>query len=154
MTIRALLADDNALFRDGLAQLLNADGRFEVVGHVSTGEEAIAAVTEFQPDLVLMDIRMPGISGVEAIRRIRASRSTVPIGVLTTFESPEYVQSALNAGADGYLAKDATPADLYDACLALARGRQHLVVPESLSLTDSTPSRPSRRLATLTDREL
>src|ERR1700730_17649405 len=112
MPIRVFLADDNALFRDGLAQLLNSDGRFEVVGQASTGEEAFGRGGERRPDLILMDLRMPGMSGVEAIRRIRAADREVPIGVLTIFESPEYVQSALDAGASRYVAKDATPADL------------------------------------------
>src|ERR1700730_16222325 len=110
MLITVLVGDDNALFRDGLAQLLQSDGRFEVVGQASTGEEAVTAVSERRPDLILMDLRRPGMSGVEAIKRIRAADREVPIGVLTIFESPEYVQSALDAGASGYVAKDATPA--------------------------------------------
>src|ERR1700694_5069930 len=104
MAIRVFLADDNALFRDGVAQLLRSDGRFEVVGQASTGEEAVAAVSQHRPDLILMDLRMPGMSGVEAIRRIRAQDPKVPIGVLSIFETPEHVQLALDAGANGYVA--------------------------------------------------
>ena len=154
MTIRALLADDNALFRDGLAQLLRADGRFDVVGQVSTGEAAIAAVQDLEPDLVLMDLRMPGMSGVEAIRRIRARQSRVPIGVLTIFESEEYVQSALDAGANGYVAKDATPGDLCDAAEALAQGQQQLLVPAFAEADEDAAARASRLRTVLTDREL
>jgi DNA-binding NarL/FixJ family response regulator len=153
MTIRVFLADDNALFRDGLAQLLHSDGRFEVVGQVSTGEEAVAAVNERRPDLILMDLRMPGMSGVEAIRRIRAQDPEVPIGVLTIFESPEYVQLALDAGANGFVAKDATPADFSEAAIALAQGTRQLVVP-SYPAGESTPPKSSKVLSRLTGREL
>jgi DNA-binding NarL/FixJ family response regulator len=153
MTIRVFLADDNALFRDGLAQLLHSDGRFEVVGQVSTGEEAVAAVSERRPDLILMDLRMPGMSGVEAIRRIRAQDPEVPIGVLTIFESPEYVQLALDAGANGFVAKDATPADFSEAAIALAQGTRQLVVP-SYPAGESTPPKSSKVLSRLTGREL
>jgi DNA-binding NarL/FixJ family response regulator len=139
MAIRVFLADDNALFRDGVAQLLQSDGRFEVVGQASTGEEAVAAVSQHRPDLILMDLRMPGMSGVEAIKRIRAQNPELPIGVLTMFESPDYVQQALNAGANGYVAKDATPADLSDAAIALAQGKRQLVVP---SYTDADEAAP------------
>jgi DNA-binding NarL/FixJ family response regulator len=153
MPIRVFLADDNALFRDGLAQLLNSDGRFEVVGQASTGEEAVTAVNERRPDLILMDLRMPGMSGVEAIRRIRAADREVPIGVLTIFESPEYVQSALDAGASGYVAKDATPAELSGAAIALVEGKRQLVVP-SYPADESAPSKSSKLLSGLTAREL
>jgi DNA-binding NarL/FixJ family response regulator len=153
MPIRVFLADDNALFRDGLAQLLHSDGRFEVVGQASTGEEAVTAVNERRPDLILMDLRMPGMSGVEAIRRIRAADREVPIGVLTIFESPEYVQSALDAGASGYVAKDATPAELSGAAIALVEGKRQLVVP-SYPADESAPPKSSKLLSGLTHREL
>jgi DNA-binding NarL/FixJ family response regulator len=153
MAIRVFLADDNALFRDGLAQLLQSDGRFEVVGQASTGEEAVTAVNERRPDLILMDLRMPGMSGVEAIKRIRAADREVPIGVLTIFESPEYVQAALDAGASGYVAKDATPADLSEAAIALVEGKRHLVVP-SFPADESAPAKFSQLLSRLTAREL
>src|SRR5207245_3314315 len=109
--IKVLLVDDNTLFRDGIVQILHADGRFEVVGQASNGAEAVAAAGRLLPDLILMDLRMPGMGGVEAIRAIRADAPEVPIGVLTMFAAHDYVQSALKAGASGYVAKDATPAD-------------------------------------------
>lgn len=154
MTIRVFLADDNALFRDGVAQLLQSDGRFEVVGQASTGEEAVAAVREHRPDLILMDLRMPGMSGVEAIKRIRAQDPELPIGVLTIFESPEYVQQALDAGASGYVAKDATPADLADAAIALAHGKRQLVVPSYTNADEAAAPKSSKLLSRLTPREL
>jgi DNA-binding NarL/FixJ family response regulator len=153
MAIRVFLADDNALFRDGVAQLLQSDGRFEVVGQASTGEEAVAAVSQHRPDLILMDLRMPGMSGVEAIKRIRAQNPELPIGVLTMFESPDYVQQALNAGANGYVAKDATPADLSDAAIALAQGKRQLVVPSYTDADEAAP-KSSQLLSRLTPREL
>jgi two-component system NarL family response regulator len=120
MAITVLLIDDNTLFRDGLAQILRTDGRFQVVGAASRGEEAIAAAGQLHPDLILVDLRMPGMGGVEAIRRIRAHDPKVPIGVLSAVESREDIRSALDAGATGYLLKDSTPADLCRAALALA----------------------------------
>ena len=154
MRIRVFLADDNALFRDGVAQLLQSDGRFEVVGQASTGDEAVAAVSECRPELILMDLRMPGMSGVEAIKRIRARDPEVPIGVLTIFESPEYVQQALDAGANGYVAKDATPADLSDAAIALAHGKRQLVVPSYTDADEAAAPKSSKLLSRLTPREL
>jgi DNA-binding NarL/FixJ family response regulator len=154
MAIRVFLADDNALFRDGVAQLLQSDGRFEVVGQASTGEEAVAGVSEQRPDLILMDLRMPGMSGVEAIKRIRAQNPEVPIGVLTIFETPEYVQAALDAGANGYVAKDATPADLSDAAIALVQGKRQLVVPSYMDADGAAAPKSSKVLSRLTPREL
>jgi DNA-binding NarL/FixJ family response regulator len=97
---------------------------------------------------------MPGMSGVEAIRRIRAADREVPIGVLTIFESPEYVQSALDAGANGYVAKDATPADLSDAAIALVRGERQLVVPSYPNAAEALAPKSSKLLSGLTAREL
>jgi DNA-binding NarL/FixJ family response regulator len=151
MPITVLLADDNALFRDGIAQILRADGRFDVVGQASRGDEAVAAAVRLRPDLILIDLAMPGMSGVDAIRSIRADDADVPIGVLTMFETQDYVKAALVAGASGYLAKDATPADLCGAAAALAQGRRDLIAIPPLS---PGAGAPSSRLALLTDREL
>jgi DNA-binding NarL/FixJ family response regulator len=129
MTIRVLLVDDNALFRDGVARILEADGRFSVVGHASAGEDGVKAALKLQPDVVLMDLHMPGIGGVEAVRRIRASRPELPIGVFTVFEGDGSVQLALDAGADGYLAKDSSSSEFCDAAEALFEGRTELLRP-------------------------
>jgi len=152
MAIGVLLVDDNVLFRDGIAQILGADGRFQVVGQASRGDEAVAAATRLQPDLILIDLRMPGMSGIEAIRRIRAGNPGVPIGVLTIFETAASVESALEAGATGYFAKDSTPSDLCVAAAALAQGRGR---GSTASVTASgSAAAPATLLAPLTAREL
>jgi len=151
--IKVLLVDDNALFRDGIVQILHADGRFQVVGQASDGAEGIAAAGRLRPDLILMDLRMPGMGGVEAIRAIRADAPQVPIGVLTMLESADSVQSALQAGASGYVAKDATPDDFCEAASSLAQGtRQVIAIPNSLA-TRTDGNHSSVLLARLTDRE-
>jgi DNA-binding NarL/FixJ family response regulator len=153
MAIKVLLADDNTLFRDGIAQILRADGRFEVIGQASRGDEVVAAAARLQPDLILMDLQMPGMSGFEAIRRIRDGNHEVAIGVLTMFETQESIQQALEAGASGYLAKDATPAHLREAAVALADGKRVVTIPQpSRSRADAATA--SRVLADLTPREL
>jgi DNA-binding NarL/FixJ family response regulator len=154
MPITVLLADDNALFRDGIAQILQADGRFDVIGQASRGDDAVTAALALRPNLILIDVQMPGMTGVEAIRHIRVDDPEVPIGVLTMFETDEYVRAALDAGASGYLVKDATPVDLCDAAVALAQGTRDLVAIPKLSGQDSQGAGPGRVLASLTAREL
>ncbi len=153
MRIRVLLVDDNVLFRGGLAQIMEGDGRFQVVGQASRGPEAVAAVSKLRPDLVLLDLRMPGMGGVEAIRRIRAEYPQIPIGVLTVFESEDSVQSALEAGASGYLAKDSTSAELCEAAVELAGGKR-LSPPLRPAAQFAGVARPSGKLDRLTAREL
>ena len=152
--IKVLLVDDNALFRDGIVQILHADGRFEVVGQASDGAEGVAAAGRLRPDLILMDLRMPGMGGVEAIRAIRADAPQVPIGVLTMFESADSVQSALQAGASGYVAKDATPDDFCEAASSLAQGTRHVIALPNAVATRTNGNPSSVLLARLTDREL
>jgi DNA-binding NarL/FixJ family response regulator len=153
MATKVLLVDDNALFRDGILQILHADGRFEVVGQAADGAEAVAAARRLHPDLILMDLRMPGMGGVEAIRMIRADDGRVPIGVLTMFESRDHVESAQRAGATGYVAKDATPADFCEAASQLAHGKRELVAIPSDAAPGASYAR-SDVLARLTEREL
>jgi DNA-binding NarL/FixJ family response regulator len=129
VTIKVLLVDDNALFRDGVARILDADGRFSVVGHASDGEDGVKAALKLRPDIVLMDLHMPGIGGVEAVKRIRASRPELPIGVFTVFEGDGSIQMALEAGANGYLAKDSSSSEFCDAAEALYEGRPELLRP-------------------------
>jgi DNA-binding NarL/FixJ family response regulator len=154
VAIAVLLVDDNALFRDGLAHILAADGRFHVVGQASSGEEAVAAAARLQPDLILTDLHMPGMSGVDAIRHLRAVDPDVAIGVLTMFESNEYVQSALDAGASGYLAKDSTPAEVCEAAVALARGQRNVIAIPRSPRNSTNAGAPSGVLAVLTAREV
>ena len=154
MGIRVLLADDNALFRHGIGDILRADGRFDVVGHASRGDEAVAAASELRPDLILMDLQMPGMTGIEAIEQIRSSDPHVPIGVLSMFETQQWVNRALTVGANGYVAKDATPTVFCDAAHALAQGTTNLVAVSN----SPSPARPvntsSKLLARLTEREV
>src|SRR5689334_7085648 len=98
MSIRLLLVDDNALFRAGIAEILQRDGRFDVVGQASRGDEAVAAAAALQLDLILIDWQMPGMTGIEAIRQIRRRDPNVPIGVLTMFGTPYHVSESLEAG--------------------------------------------------------
>src|SRR5437899_7680427 len=127
MPISVLLVADNALFREGIAEILQKDGRFDVVGPASRGDQAVAAAARLQPNLILIDLQMPGMTGTEAIQRMRARDPDVPIGVLTMFETEDHVRASMDAGASGYLAKDATPADLCEASAALAGSLQERV---------------------------
>src|SRR5207245_5897052 len=103
MMVRVLLADDNALFRDGIKHILGADGRFEVVGEASHGAEAVAAAEWLHPDLILMDLKMPGMGGIDAIRAIRADAPAAPRGGLTAFETRDFVDAAPSARRAGYV---------------------------------------------------
>ncbi|HLI42694.1 MAG TPA: response regulator transcription factor, partial [Streptosporangiaceae bacterium] len=122
--IRVLLADDQALIRAGFRVLLEAAGDLEVVGEAADGAAAVDLVRRQRADVVLMDIRMPGMDGLEATRRICADEDLagVKIIILTTFETDEYVYRALRAGASGFLVKDTEPADLLQAIRVVARG--------------------------------
>jgi len=122
--IRVLLADDQALVRAGFRALLDAQDDMEVVGEAADGEEAVALARAEAPDVVLMDIRMPGLDGLEATRRIAddPSLAAVRIVILTTFELDEYVYEALHAGASGFLVKDTEPAELLRGVRVVAGG--------------------------------
>jgi DNA-binding NarL/FixJ family response regulator len=135
MPIRVLLVDDNALFREGVAEILRKDGRFDVVGHASRGDQAVEAASGLQPDLILVDLHMPGMSGIEVIERVRRRDRKTPIGVLTMFEAQDYVRRSMEAGASGFLVKDATAAELCDAAAALAQGSSLVLSPEAATLT-------------------
>ncbi len=120
--VRVLLADDQRLVRESLATLLGLLGGIELVGTASNGEEAIALVDEHRPDIVLMDLRMPRIDGIEATRRLRERHPDVRVIALTTYADDESVLGALRAGARGYLTKDASGEDIRAAIVAVARG--------------------------------
>jgi DNA-binding NarL/FixJ family response regulator len=124
MTIRVLLADDQALVRGGFRALLDAEPGMSVVGEASTGDEAVRLALELLPDVVLMDVRMPGLDGLAATRRIVADRRAdgVHVVVVTTFELDEYVAEAIRGGATGFLVKDTEPADLVRAVRVAAAG--------------------------------
>ncbi len=121
--IRVLLADDHALFRDGLASLLERDGRFQVVGQVENGESAVEAAIRLQPDVVLMDIQMPGIGGLEATRQLMTGLPALKIIMLTISDRNQDLFEAVKCGAQGYLLKTAmTGRDLVEAVAGVAAG--------------------------------
>ncbi|MET7514172.1 response regulator transcription factor [Streptomyces sp. NPDC005480] len=122
MTIRVLIADDQMMVREGFSVLLNAMPDIEVVGEAVNGREAIARVRELSPDVVLMDIRMPELNGIEATREIAAMDRGAKVLVLTTFDLDEYVYQALRAGASGFLLKDASARQLADGVRVVAQG--------------------------------
>ena len=126
--IRVLLADDQELVRDGFATILDLQHDMEVVGSVADGATAVAAARELRPDVVLMDVRMPGMDGIEATRRLLEDGATddVKVVVLTTFDLDEYVFAALQAGASGFLLKDTPRAGLLAALRAVEAGEMLL----------------------------
>lgn len=125
--IKLLIVDDQELFREGLLTLLSIQKDFEIVGQENSGETAILATTKTLPDVILMDLRMPGIGGVEAIKRITQQHPGIKIIVLTTFDEDELVFDALHAGAVGYLLKDVSPDKLFDAIRTANRGDYYLL---------------------------
>ncbi|SHM92656.1 response regulator [Cryptosporangium aurantiacum] len=161
MTIRVLLADDQALVRLGLRALLDNEPDIEVVDDVADGLAAVAAAARTRPDVILMDVRMPGIDGIEATRRIVAAPETAGtrIVVLTTFEIDEYIFDALRVGASGFLLKDTRPAELLDAIRQVVAGGALLSPSVTRRVVKTFVDRPSRtsrphpRWTSLTDRE-
>jgi DNA-binding NarL/FixJ family response regulator len=124
--IRLLIADDHAVVRHGLAQLVATFEDVEVVGSAANGDAAVALSAERQPDVVLMDLEMPVLDGIEATRRIKAAQPDVAVVVLTSFSDRERILRALDAGAAGYLLKDVEPEELEKAIAAAARGEAPL----------------------------
>jgi DNA-binding NarL/FixJ family response regulator len=125
--IKLLIVDDQELFREGLMTLLSIKNDFEVVNQSSSGEEAILAATKFLPEVILMDLRMPGIGGVEATKRILQQHPGMKIIVLTTFDEDDLVFNALHAGAVGYLLKDVSPEKLFEAIRTANKGEYYLL---------------------------
>jgi DNA-binding NarL/FixJ family response regulator len=122
MRTRVLIADDQALVRSGFRLVVETRDDLEVVGEAENGSEAVRLTGELEPDVILMDIRMPEVDGIEATRQIVASGSAARILVLTTFDVDEYVYAAIRAGASGFLLKDVRPTDLVDAIRLVASG--------------------------------
>jgi DNA-binding NarL/FixJ family response regulator len=149
-TIRILLVDDQRLMRDGLRILLELEPNLRVVGEAGDGAEAVAAYEALEPDIVLMDIRMPSVDGVEATRRIRTRWPDARVVILTTFDDDEYIFEGLRAGALGYLLKDVSGAELAEAVRTVAAGGVLIepsvarkVVAEFARLADPPPGRPA-----------
>ena len=158
--LRIFLADDQSLVRSGFRMLIEAEDDMTVVGEAGDGAEAVRMLTEHPADVVLMDIRMPVMDGVEATRRLVGSGSPTKVLVLTTFDLDEYVFSALKAGAAGFLLKDARPEDLLSAIRTVAAGDSVVAPSATRRLLDhivpSLPDAPGQRdtrLDVLTDRE-
>ena len=124
--IRVVLVDDHAVVRSGLNQLLSSAGDIEVVGEAADGAEAVDAVRESRPDVVVMDLQMPGVDGVEATRRIVAEELGAEVVVLTSYSDNARIVAAIDAGAVGYLLKDADPEDVLDGIRAVSRGESPL----------------------------
>jgi DNA-binding NarL/FixJ family response regulator len=122
LSIRVLIADDQALVRSGFRLIVETRDDLDVVGEAENGVEAVRLAGELQPDVILMDVRMPELDGIEATRQIVASGSPVRILVLTTFDLDEYAYGAIRAGASGFLLKDVRPTDLVDAIRLVANG--------------------------------
>ncbi|RZQ62147.1 response regulator transcription factor [Amycolatopsis suaedae] len=161
MTIRVVLADDQALVRAGFRVLLDTEDGFEVCGEAGDGAEAVALAVEHRPDVVVMDIRMPGTDGLEATRQITGNPelSGVKVLVLTTFDVDEYVYQALRAGASGFLLKDTDPVDLLRALRVVASGEALLAPTVTRRLISEFVGRPEHRtidvgaIREITDRE-
>jgi two-component system, NarL family, response regulator len=124
--IRVLIADDHSIVRQGLATIINRDPEMTVVAQAEDGQQAIALFQEHQPDVVLMDLRMPQVGGVEAISTICAEFKSARIIVLTTYDGDEDIYRGLHAGAQGYLLKDAKPSELLNAIRTVERGQQYI----------------------------
>ena len=162
MTTRVLIVDDQALVRAGFRVLIEAADDLEVVGEAENGEDAIDRVAETEPDVILMDIRMPVMDGLEATRRILENAGpdgVTRVLVLTTFDADEYVYEALRVGASGFLLKDTEPAQLADAIRVIAHGDALLAPSVTRRLINEFAARPEVRRAhpaeldALTERE-
>ncbi|WP_042364763.1 response regulator [Streptacidiphilus neutrinimicus] len=161
MTIKVMIADDQMMVRQGFTVLLNLEPDIEVVGQAVDGLDALEKVAELRPDVVLMDVRMPRLGGIEATRRITGpAESTVKVLVLTTFDLDEYVYEALRAGASGFLLKDASAAELAQAVRVVAAGEALLaptvtkrLIAEFTRLPGAPRTPLKERVGDLTERE-
>jgi DNA-binding NarL/FixJ family response regulator len=148
-TIHVLIADDHAVFRWGLRTLLGSEPDMQVVGEAATGKEVLERAAELRPDVILMDIQMPQVNGIEATRRILEANPHVGVVVLTMFEDDESVFSAMRAGARGYVLKGAPPSEILKVVRAVGDGEAHFGPEIAKRLVDffSTPKPPSPKEA-------
>ncbi len=157
--IRVVVADDQGMVRRGLVSLLGMEEGIEVVGEAADGEAAVKAITELKPDVALLDIRMPVMDGIEAMRRLTAAGVATRLLALTTFDLDEYVYEALRAGASGFLLKDASVEELAAAIRVVAGGEAVLAPAVTRRVIDAFATNAPRKadtslLADLTPREL
>jgi DNA-binding NarL/FixJ family response regulator len=160
MTVRVLVADDQALVRAGFRLVLETRPDIDVVAEAADGEEAIRLARHHRPDVALLDVRMPGTDGIAATERIVTAGLPTRVIVLTTFDLDDYVNSALRAGASGFLLKDVRPADLVDAIRVVAAGDAVLaptvtrrLIERYVTVSPGATSGAGARLAELTERE-
>ena len=155
--IRVVLVDDDALIREGLRMIIDQAGDLEVVATAGNGEEALLVAAEYRPDVILMDVRMPVLDGIEATRQITNAEGAPRVIILTTFELDEYVFEALRAGASGFLLKRTEPEHLVGAIRVVAGGEALLSPSVTRRLIEEFTRRPQtgsgERLTMLTDRE-
>lgn len=155
--LRVLIADDHPLFRHGMAALLSAGPDFEVVGEATCGEEVIFLAAKLQPDVILMDIQMPGVNGIEATRRILHTSPTIRVLIVTMFEDDASVFTVIRAGARGYVLKDAQKDDMLAAIRAVGRGEAIFSPAIAVRLIDffatPRPIAPPQAFPELTERE-
>lgn len=157
-SIRIMLVDDHALVREGVRHVLTATPGFEVVGEAADGESALQLAPTVAPDLVVLDLSMPGGSGLELATRLRTLLPAVRILILSIHDHPEYVLGAVRAGAQGYLRKDTSPAELREAIRAVSRGESYFSPNVARHLTaavrgESDKGTPVERLVRLAPRE-
>jgi DNA-binding NarL/FixJ family response regulator len=153
---RVLVADDHALFRYGMRAMLNSDPQFEVVGEAATGEEAVALAAELGPDIILMDIQMPGLNGIEATRKIVRAQPATGVVVVTMFEEDDSVFAAMRAGARGYVLKGGDADEVVKVVSAVAQGEAHFgpdVARRLMGFFSSPKHAPTEVFPELTARE-
>jgi DNA-binding NarL/FixJ family response regulator len=155
--IRILIADDHAIVREGLRAVLGSEPDMEVVGEAITGKEVVERAAELRPDLILMDIQMPELNGIEATRRILGVNPSIGVVVLTMFADDDSVFSAMRAGARGYVLKGAPPSEILKVLRAVAEGEAHFGPEIALRLTNffsaPRPPSPEEPFSELTSRE-
>jgi len=155
-TVRVLIADDQTLFRSGLARLLKEDQRIDLAGEAADGNDAVKKAATLKPDVVLMDLRMPGLDGIEATKQILAAQPDCKVLILTTFDADSYVLQALRAGACGYVLKDAEPTAIVSAIMAVLSGERVMAGPVANRVLDmlTGASTPKEFYDGLTSREV
>lgn len=155
--LRLVLVDDHSILREGLRALLALESDLEVVGEADNGDDGVETVRREQPDIVITDLAMPQRTGIQVIARVRKVAPSVRVLVLTVHNGEEYIKAALSAGADGYVLKDSSRADLLQAIRTIVRGQRYLCAPVSAKIVsgflgDGEP-RPASSVQHLTDRE-